>query len=786
MGVNVGDEEKQASKTSSQEVKSVEKPRIGLETILAKRQPEAEHILRGRGVQNLEISAGAKAFSISEMEDLNRELKKKLERTEDNEVVLQKSILDVGGQSRVICFVARKEGESANVIVMDITKASEADPDATVNMPFFNDRSCFNTVFETFKHNDLLDDEMPAMPINKAIQHKIDVEFEFVGRTVKMCVMAYEGETLESALLRIPELEWKMTSRGRRLVGAFGVKENDVGFGWQVYLNELLPAMMLDGKLVFLGQANMYVNTSGAVKIKYEYAMIPDTEALSSLENRPGGALFSCSAEKLKKTGGLTPISFFIGLNAPDKHMLRVNVPKEKKFEVSSVFIPFAQDMWLAVRAKQMETMAPLKKARRMEIAIGSLGIPPGRTVREESSFNPQNKARDEFFITAPCIFDGILAQDGGQLSAAQPDAEKASKADKPGREEMATSSLPAVSTDNIAAPARMEYAVLSTKPAGAEAPGTVQRNIGTAPHVLSAKQHEQNRGMEVLVEAGKKEKSGKHAAAKEATPSSACSSKPVPFSALSSFKAVIFDLDGVIVDSEKVHPRTFELALAKYGVKIDSAHWKREYTGIGSYAIFEDLVKRYKIKEDARELVKKRNAIYLKEIRRNRLPVIAGFREVHRLLGESGVLEAVASGGHINHVEETLRLAGLRNVPFVAIEQVRKGKPAPELFLRAARRLRVRPSECIVFEDSLSGMEAAARAGMPCVALSTTMPKSELAGRAALIVGDFKSKKLKRLLAMLLAKRKDARAAGKKNAPGRMAGKGSARLRAPRGMKGK
>ena len=230
--------------------------------------------------------------------------------------------------------------------------------------------------------------------------------------------------------------------------------------------------------------------------------------------------------------------------------------------------------------------------------------------------------------------------------------------------------------------------------------------------------------------------------------------SKPVPFSALKNFKAVIFDLDGVIVDSEMVHPRTFEMALAKYGIRIDNAHWKRAYTGIGSYAIFDDIVKKYKLKEDARELVKKRNDIYMKEIRKNRLPMIAGFAEIHKLLLENGVKEAVASGGHINHVEESMRSAGLTNVPFVAIEQVKKGKPAPEIFLKAAKRIRVKPSECVVFEDSLSGIEAAARAGMPCVALSTTMKARELSGRAALVIRDYRSKKLKRLLAILLGKR--------------------------------
>jgi beta-phosphoglucomutase len=235
----------------------------------------------------------------------------------------------------------------------------------------------------------------------------------------------------------------------------------------------------------------------------------------------------------------------------------------------------------------------------------------------------------------------------------------------------------------------------------------------------------------------------------------------PVPFSALSSFKSVIFDLDGVIVDSEMVHPRTFESALAKYGVKISDHHWKRVYTGIGSYAIFDDLVKKHGIAEDALALVRKRNAIYLREIRKNKLPTIRGFPGFYKLLVNNNVEVVVASGGHANHVKESLRSAGMAHVPFVAIENVKRGKPSPEIFLLAAKRLGVKPSECIVFEDSLAGMEAASRAGMPCVALCTTMPARELKGRAGLIINDFRAARLKRLIALLLERKEIAKKPG-------------------------
>lgn len=228
----------------------------------------------------------------------------------------------------------------------------------------------------------------------------------------------------------------------------------------------------------------------------------------------------------------------------------------------------------------------------------------------------------------------------------------------------------------------------------------------------------------------------------------------PVPFSAISTFKAAIFDLDGVVMDSQPLHLKTFNKALEPLGVRIDNRAWKEKYPGVGSYAVFEDVFSRNGINASVKNYVERRAGIYYDELKKARVPEIAGFGAFRQELEANGIGVAVASGGHTNHVRESLRSAGLGKVPFVAIEQVKRGKPAPEIFLKTAKRLRVKPSECIVFEDALSGMQAAAAAGMPCVALATTLPESKLRGKAALVVMDFRDRKLKRLLAVLLAKR--------------------------------
>ena len=230
---------------------------------------------------------------------------------------------------------------------------------------------------------------------------------------------------------------------------------------------------------------------------------------------------------------------------------------------------------------------------------------------------------------------------------------------------------------------------------------------------------------------------------------------KPIPLSSLKNLKAAIFDLDGVVVDSEKAHLASFNQCLAPLGVKIDAKIWRRQYTGIGSYAIMRDVFQKNCIKEDVHLWVQKRAEIYQGYIQKNGLREIQGFAKVYKFLSENGVKVAVASGGHEPHIAKSLELIGLPKIRYVGLESVKRRKPAPDTFLVAAKRLKVKPSQCVVFEDSLAGVEAAANAKMPCIALSTTLRAGALKGRAALIVKNFKSSALKKLLSRLVNKPK-------------------------------
>ena len=231
--------------------------------------------------------------------------------------------------------------------------------------------------------------------------------------------------------------------------------------------------------------------------------------------------------------------------------------------------------------------------------------------------------------------------------------------------------------------------------------------------------------------------------------------SKPVPLSALKHFRAAIFDLDGVMVDSEKAHLAAFRQAFAKFGIGISLSYWKRNYTGIGSRAIVEDLFRKNGIRESVPQMVAARAEIYQKHVEKNGLPAIPGALKAIELIRTGGAKAMVASGGHRSHIDASLKSIGVQGMQSVGHEDVKNHKPAPDAFLMAAEKVGAKPSECIVFEDSLAGIQAAASAGMVCIALSTTLPASQLRGKAAMAVRDFNSPRLGKLLSRLLAKKK-------------------------------
>ncbi len=186
--------------------------------------------------------------------------------------------------------------------------------------------------------------------------------------------------------------------------------------------------------------------------------------------------------------------------------------------------------------------------------------------------------------------------------------------------------------------------------------------------------------------------------------------------------KAVLFDFDGVVVQSEPLHLLSFRMLLEPLGVTISEERWYREFTGIGSTAIITALFKDFGINEDVRSWVEWRKKIYQDLIEEGKLSATPGILDFLKYLRQRGIKTAVVSGGHGTNIRFALKELGLSEYfdIIVGLEDVQHRKPHPECFLTAAKKLGIMPSECLAIEDSPSGTAAAHAAGMKLVCIKS------------------------------------------------------------------
>jgi HAD superfamily hydrolase (TIGR01509 family) len=181
--------------------------------------------------------------------------------------------------------------------------------------------------------------------------------------------------------------------------------------------------------------------------------------------------------------------------------------------------------------------------------------------------------------------------------------------------------------------------------------------------------------------------------------------------------RAVIFDLDGTLVDSEPLYLASEQRLLGELGVEGFDEEAKLPYVGMSTRAILADLAAKHGFTETV-DVLAERNVRYYLELVRERLVVFPAMVELLRLLAADGVPLALASGSTSEVIAAVLDVTGLG--PYfefwVSADQVAHGKPAPDLFLHSAERLGAAPEGCVVVEDSWPGREAARRAGMRCL----------------------------------------------------------------------
>jgi HAD superfamily hydrolase (TIGR01509 family) len=209
-------------------------------------------------------------------------------------------------------------------------------------------------------------------------------------------------------------------------------------------------------------------------------------------------------------------------------------------------------------------------------------------------------------------------------------------------------------------------------------------------------------------------------------------------------YQAIIFDMDGVIVNSEPYHERAFREIFDEMGYgKTHGVHFP-DYYGRSDKTLWVDFIERHKPTQTLDSLLEWKQRHFLKILKQDQ-PIFETLPELVEKLAARYPL-AVASGSLHPVIDEVLAMQHLRRFfpVVVSVQDVAKGKPAPDVFLRAAQQLGVAPAGCCVIEDSVAGVEAARAAGMDVIAITNSFPAGKL-GRATHVVEHYEE--IERLL---------------------------------------
>lgn len=191
--------------------------------------------------------------------------------------------------------------------------------------------------------------------------------------------------------------------------------------------------------------------------------------------------------------------------------------------------------------------------------------------------------------------------------------------------------------------------------------------------------------------------------------------------------RAVLFDWDGVVVDSSAHHERSWEVLASRHGLPLPGDHFKRGF-GKKNNVIIPGLGWATEPR-DVDALALEKEEIYRGLVRQHGIAPLPGVRDLLAALLAAKIPCAIASSTERANLDLLLDIMDLRCF-FAAIacgDDVQHGKPDPSIFLLAASRLGAEPADCVVIEDALVGIEAAKRAGMHVLAVATTEPLSAL-----------------------------------------------------------
>lgn len=204
--------------------------------------------------------------------------------------------------------------------------------------------------------------------------------------------------------------------------------------------------------------------------------------------------------------------------------------------------------------------------------------------------------------------------------------------------------------------------------------------------------------------------------------------------------KAVIFDMDGVIIDSEPLHFEVCLAVLKSIGFSQEKDYFNK-FVGVTNPAMWKQVKEDLKILTTVEDLIKIQLDLTIKLFNESSMGAIDGIIDLMKELKKADILCAIGSSSPQVFIDAVIKKLGLNEYLKFALsgETLPKSKPDPMIFLKVAKDLEVEPKDCIVIEDSKHGVSAAKSAGMKCVGFINPNSGNQDLGKADLLVDDIK-----------------------------------------------
>lgn len=215
--------------------------------------------------------------------------------------------------------------------------------------------------------------------------------------------------------------------------------------------------------------------------------------------------------------------------------------------------------------------------------------------------------------------------------------------------------------------------------------------------------------------------------------------------------KGVIFDMDGVIIESESIYMEAEKDFFKELGLEFTKKE-REKYTGIPLDEIWKKIIEDYNLnfKYSINDLVEKHVEVFYQGLKEKDIQLMAGIEKWFEKLKEKNYKMIIASSSFpkiVNYIYQKFNLDNYMQ-GFINVKNIKDGKPNPEIFVKAAEKLDLIPKECLVIEDSMNGVLAAKKANMKCIAFNNRKDSLQNLEKADLVINKFNQKNFEKIFA--------------------------------------